>query len=220
MIQINLLPDELRHAGRTRPATLGLLFGATVVAFGGLAAVSLLWFNLHADRQARVDIAQEQLDSLVPRAQYADTLGREKGEFEKRNSTIGEIAKSRVAWARRLDRLGEIVNLDASQSRHKVWLESIDVDSRADASNPGVKLAGFSAGDDIDAVSNFHEDVTKDPVFAQGFKSSGLPSSSLEEPDEELVPVAKRGFSFEMKLPPKEKAKPAPKKPAEKPAAQ
>lgn len=214
MIQINLLPDELRRAKSSSPKALVLVFAASVLCFGGLGTAGFLWFNVRADKQGRVDIAQEQLDNLTPRAKYAETLAKEKADFEKRNKTIGEIATSRIVWTRKLDRLGEIVARDTTQRSHRVWLQSIDVDSRTESNNAGVELKGSSAGPDLDGVSNFHEDLKNDPVFSEGFVAYTSPQSKLGDEDDEFEPPVKRDFEFAVKLPAKEKKKAPPRKPA------
>jgi Tfp pilus assembly protein PilN len=215
MIQINLLPDEMRRSTRTSPRTLVLLFVASLFAFGGIGTAGFLWFNVRADKQARVDISQEQLDNMMPRARYADSLDKERSEYEKRNKTIGEIAASRIVWTRKFDRLSEIVSRDATQQRHRVWLESLQMDCKSD-SQGGVKFKGFNAGDDLEGVSNFHEDLAKDPVFGDGFAMFTAPESSQEDPEEDVEPAIKRSFRFDAKLPVKDKKKAAP---AAKPAA-
>jgi hypothetical protein len=214
MITINLLPDELRRATRTSPRTLGVLLVASLLGFGGLGTTGFLWFNVRADKQARVDISQEQLDNMLPRAKYADSLDAEKAEYEKRNKTIGEIAASRIVWTRKLDRMCEIVNRDMTFQRHRVWLKTLDVDAKADAANPMVRIKGYNAGEDIEGVSNFHEDLRTDPVFAKGFVSFTPPGSKLEDPEEGVVPAQKREFGFDAKLPAKEKKNTILKKPA------
>ena len=220
MIQINLLPDEMRRATRPSAQTLGVLFVASVLGFGGVGTAGFLWFNVRADKQARVDIAQDQLDNMMPRARYADSLDKEKSEFEKRNKTISEIAMSRIVWTRKLDRLSEIVSRDATQAQHKVWLSALDVDGRTDQTSAGVKVKGFSVGNDLQSVSNFHEDLAKDPVFAEGFVRFTPPDSKEHEPDEGIEPPVKREFKFDILLPTKDKKKPATKKaPAPAPAA-
>lgn len=219
MIQINLLPDELRSAGRSSPKAMVLLFAASVLCFGALGTAGFLWWNVRADKQARVDIAQEQLDNLMPRAKYADALQQEKAEFEKRNKTIGEIAASRIVWTRKLDRLGEIVANDSSQRGHQIWLSLIDIDARTDSARAGVELKGFAAGTDLDGVSNFHEELKTDPIFKEGFVAFTTPESKLGDAEDEFEPAMKREFGFDVKLPEKEKKAPPrkqapPKKPA------
>ncbi len=220
MIQINLLPDEMRRSTRSSPRTLLILFVASLLSFGGVGTAAVLWFSVRADRQARVDIAQEQLDNMTPRAKYADSLEKEKSEYEKRNKTIREIAASRIVWTRKLDRLSEVVSRDTTQQRHRVWLESLEVDAKSETANPGVKLKGFNSGDEIEGVSNFHEDLKTDPVFSEGFVALTPPDWKVDDPDENVEPAKKTEFKFEIKLPPKEKKKaPVAKKPAPKAGA-
>jgi len=207
MIQINLLPEEMRRATRTSPRTLALLFIASVLGCGAVGTAGFLWFNVRADKQARVEISQEQLENMMPRARYADALDKEKAEYEKRNKTIEEIAGSRIVWTRKLDRLNEIVSRDATQQRHKVWLGVLDVDARTDTQSAGVNVRGFSVGSDIEGVSNFHEDLKNDPVFREGFVGFTPPGSAVTDPDKELEPAVKREFKFDIKLPTKDKKK-------------
>ncbi len=219
MIQINLLPEELRRGSRSSPRALGLLFVTSILCFGALGTAGFLWFNVRADRQAHVDIAKDQFDNLSPRAKYADALAQEKSEFEKRNKTIGEIAASRIVWTRKFDRLGEIIAHDSTQRGHRIWLSSFDVDARTDSNRAGVEIKGFSSGSDLDGVANFHEDLKTDPVFNQGFVAFTTPESKLGDADEELEPPVKREFGFAIRLPEKEKKAPARKPAAPKQAA-
>lgn len=219
MIQINLLPDELRRNTRTSPKALALLFIASVVAFGSAGACGFLWFNVKSDREARVQIAQDQLDGLMPRAKYAEQLAKEKAEFDKRNKTINEIAASRVVWTRKLDRLCEVVNRDMTQGRHKVWLAALDVDTGSDNKAGFIKLEGLGAGPNIDNYTNFHDDLKSDPVFREGFSEFSAPSGKVDDPEPGFEPAEKTEFKFDVKMPVKDsKKKKAPKPPAEKPA--
>jgi Tfp pilus assembly protein PilN len=215
MIQINLLPEELRRNTRTSPKALALLFIVSVVSFGSAGFTGFLWFNVKADREARVQIAQDQLDGLTPRAKYADNLSKEKAEFDKRNKTITEIASSRVVWTKKLDRLSEIVNRDVTQGRHKVWMSSVDVDTGSDTKAGQVKVEGFSAGKNIDNYTNFHDDLKNDPVFKEGFAEYTAPSAKVEDPEAGVEPPEKTEFKFDVKMTPKDpKKKTAGKAPA------
>jgi Tfp pilus assembly protein PilN len=217
MIQINLLPDELRRSTRTSPKALALLFIVSVISFGSAGFCGFLWFNVKADKEARVQIAQDQLDALAPRAKYADQLSKEKSEFDKRNRTINDIAASRIVWTKKLDRLSEIVNRDVTQGRHKVWLSSLDVDTGSDTRPGAVKVEGYSTGKNIDNYTNFHDDLKSDPVFKEGFAEYTAPSGRVDEPEDGVEPPEKTEFKFDVKMQSKDPKKA--KKPAPKPAA-
>ncbi len=201
MIQINLLPEELRRVGSVPPKTLALLGAASVLGFGSLCTLAFLFFNVRADAANRVEIAQEQLDNLSPQAMYADALEKEKADFERRSDTIQQIASSRILWTRKLDRLSAIVNQDLSTGRHQAWLDQVDITSGRAGRAGSIKLKGFSATANIENVSNFHEDLSTDSVFAEGVESFTAPNSKRGEMEEELDPSQKMEFSFEVKLP-------------------
>ena len=210
MIEINLLPEEYQRSQRTSPRILGMLLVATVLAFGSLVAAGYLYFNVLSRAQSRVDQAREELDHLMPQVRYSDALEKEKAEFERRSKTIQEIASSRLLWTRKMDRMSEIVNQDLTTRRHQVWLSQIDVDSKIDSRTPGMSLKGYSAGNEIEKVSNFHEDLKTDPVFAEGFVQFTAPNQKLEEADEGVEPSEKIQFDFRIDLPPRDNKKQAP----------
>ncbi len=218
MIAINLLPDELRRNSRTSPKALVLLFVVSVVSFGSVGFTGFLWFNVKSDREARVNIAQEQLDGLMPRAKYADLLAKEKSEFDKRNKAIGEIASSRIVWTRKLDRLSEVVNKDVTQARHKVWLTSTDIDTGSDSKAGSIRISGYGAGKNLDNYANFYSDLKSDPVFSAGFAEFTAPSGKVDEGDTGVEPPEKVEFKFEVKMPSKDTKKKAPPKAEAQPA--
>ena len=201
MISINLLPAELRRNSKTSPKALALLFVVSVVSFGSAGFCGFLWFNVKSDREARVNIAQEQLDGFMPRAKYADLLAKEKSEFDKRNKAIGEIAASRINWTRKLDRLSEVVNKDVTQARHKVWLTGCDIDTGSDTKAGGIKLAGYGVGKSIENYANFYDDLKSDPVFSAGFAEFTAPNGKVDEGDTGVEPPEKVEFKFEVKMP-------------------
>ena len=205
MIQINLLPDEYKRATTVPPKSLAVLGVVSLLGFGSLGALGYLFFTMRSEASSRVEIAQEQLNNLRPRSQYADALEKEKADFEKRNSTISEIAASRILWTKKLDRLSAIVNEDRSTGRHMVWLEQLDIDSRVDTAAGGVKLRGHSATANVENVSNFHEDLQADPVFAEGFETFTAPGSKRGELSEDLEPAEQMDFDFQVLLPAKKK---------------
>lgn len=201
MININLLPDEFRRSQRSSPRTVLLLLAASILAFGSLGTIGYLYFTVRASKQSDVDIDTERLANLRPQAEYSDRLTKEKQEFEKRNKTIREIASSRVLWTEKMDRFSEIINRDITTGRHQVWMSSLDIDSKPDSRTPGIKLKGYSAGSAIEKVSNFHEDLKNDSVFASSFVGMTAPKSKLENPEAGFDPPEKISFEFEMQLP-------------------
>lgn len=219
MIQINLIPEEFKRSSTLPARSLLVLAIASLLGFGSVGALGYLFFNVRAEAANRVEIAQEQLSHLSAREKYADDLDRERAEFEKRHKTIQEIAGSRILWTKKMDRLSTVINTDRTSGRHQVWLSSLDVDARASSKAGGMGLKGHSATANLEAVSNFHEDLQSDPVFAQGFVLFTAPSSRLGDRNDEVDPPDQMDFTFDVKLPVKETKKAAPAKPAKAPPA-
>ena len=202
MIEINLIPEDLRRQGTTPPKTLAILAGACVLASIATFACAWMFLGVRSAAQDRVEMAQGQLNGLNTRQKYAEALEKERAEFQKRSKTIQEIAGGRVVWTRKLDRLSAIVNQDLESGRHQVWFASLDCDAGATKAG-GIKFKGFSAGNKVESVSNFHEDLKQDAVFVEGFEGFTHPNMKLSQLETDFDPPVKMEFDFESRFPAK-----------------
>ena len=206
MIEINLLPEDLRRPGATPPRTLGVLIVAAVLSTSSLASLGYVYLDIYAATQSQMEIAQDQFSSLDPQLRFAKDLEREKDEFQKRHTTISEIASSRVLWSKKLDRLCVVVNQDLESGRHQVWMDQLDLDSGS-SKQGGMKFRGYSGGGLLINVSNFHGDLQRDEAFVEGIVEFTPPTTRLSEVEPEYQPPERWDFSFEAKFPEKAKKK-------------
>jgi Tfp pilus assembly protein PilN len=146
---VNLLPrDDARGKSRqTNPVVLGGVI-AVVVATALLAAVFLTVSSGVADKQARLDAAQAELDATPvppPADASASTLEQEKGQ---RVVALSTALGKRVAWDRVLRELSLVLPED-------VWLSTLS------AKAPGEAAAAGPAGFTITGKTYSHDGVAR-----------------------------------------------------------
>lgn len=131
MIEINLLPPELRPVERTPlPRFLVWCVGAAVAVAGGflLVFMYLKWLPDLKQESATLD---EQISQKQALAAEADKLDREIAEIGKRQKAIEQLWKGRTIWWAKLDQLVDLVP-------EYVGLESLSFKSTA-ARGPAAK---------------------------------------------------------------------------------
>lgn len=197
MIRIDLLPPEYKKAERTAPmvflATVGLVVFACLALFG----MGYVWFGVVGKARGDVQIAEEQLANLKPRADYSDRLEAEKKEFSARLLQIKEFSDSRILWTKKLDCLASLIDAPPEPMNHVVWLESFDMDM-ASGRKMGVNMKGYSETAEIRRVSNFHASL-KDSEFFDGFASISNPTAKVVI-DEAYDPKESCEFEFALEL--------------------
>jgi hypothetical protein len=213
----------MRRADRTPPAIFLAVLTVTVLTCGAVGALGYLYLVVLGSVRTEQENANREFTALVPQAQYADALDKEKAEYERRSKAIVGIADSRMAWTQKLDRLANIIHGDGSTERHMVWLDGIKIDMNA-STNRGLDLKGFSGTDDLKKLSDFHKDLSHDPEFFSQFVKITDPEGKLEK-TEGVLPEEAFKFDFKMLLadkapPPKGGKAPAqPGQPAQAPAS-
>jgi hypothetical protein len=120
MIRINLLPaDRRKKAAGPWPRMTGLIAAAALLA---VSAVTALWSAHVADRLGK-DVTGLERDLEKARALSAETarLESDLAPLRQKSAIVGRVARARrVTWARRLDRVAEILDREAP----RVWLTS------------------------------------------------------------------------------------------------
>ncbi|KAF0244802.1 MAG: hypothetical protein FD180_2173 [Planctomycetota bacterium] len=120
MIRINLLPaDRRKREAGPWPRMSGLIAAAALLAITSSAA---LW-NAHVANRLGNDVAGRERDLVKARASSAETarLEAELAPLRQKAEIVARVERARrVTWARRLDRVAEILDRDAP----RVWLSS------------------------------------------------------------------------------------------------
>lgn len=122
MIQINLLPHDLRPVKRTPlPYILSVLLLLLAVAV--IATVHLGVVAEVGAQQAQLDENRRRLDALQPIVDEANELTLKKQQLAARIETINEIVSDRIIWSRQLWNLARL-------APENVWFSSFLTDTR------------------------------------------------------------------------------------------
>ena len=119
MIEVNLLPPELRPLDRTPlPRLLSILGG---VAITGLEVVwlLLLFKKTIPDEEWTVKQKRGNLKTLAPQTEKLNKIKAETAEFVQHETEILALLKKRRRWTPILDRLASLVP-------EKVWLTRLN----------------------------------------------------------------------------------------------
>ncbi|MEK7470049.1 MAG: hypothetical protein AAB074_21995 [Planctomycetota bacterium] len=120
MIRINLLPaDRRKREAAPWPRMTGLIAAAALLA---ITAAAALWSARVADRLGK-EVAAFDRDIEKARASAAETsrLEAELAPLRQKAEIVERVGRARrVTWARRLDRVAEILDYGSPQ----VWLSS------------------------------------------------------------------------------------------------
>lgn len=150
MIEINLLPKELRV--RKRKETSSVPFSIPVVPIAaGILGITLLALLavilLSGDKTRYVEGLNAEWESIKPQKQRFDKITSELAEFEKALNFVKKISEAEVNWAKLLRGLNEAVTPG-------IWLSRLNLEGQSKAFNykdPGespsrLVLAGHAMG--------------------------------------------------------------------------
>ena len=196
MIRINLLPDEFRRSERTSTKIFAAMLVAVIAVCSAFGWFGLTYFGDLGELEARHRQLDDQLASLKDRCTYCDALEGEKAEYEKRSSTITEIAQSRMLWTDVLDQVYDVVNNDGNTDRHMTWFKSIQVQKGDAARGPTVSMPGAVQGNQIKRVTDFYDDMGAGRFF-NDVGDSSMPQATREMDPKRNPPEA---LAFNMKF--------------------
>lgn len=108
MIEINLLPAEMRKVDRTSLRRLLCLVTAAVLVSGSIIGLAMSAKRYTGEKARRTTLTQE-VARLEPVAKEYDVLSAEVQEIETRISTISDIKSTRLRWGMKLDQLYAIL---------------------------------------------------------------------------------------------------------------
>ncbi len=222
MIEINLLPPDMRKVDRTSLKRL-LAVVAAVVLFSGSAIGVTISLRSHHVQSTRNASATAEVARAEKVAREYDVLQAELSSIETRLQTIEEIRSTRMRWGRKLDELYAILP-------DYVWFEKLELKTTRAPANQGnvntLVLDCYLAGSDEKRYAEFRRVLTGEVVgdaplsggeFFGDFASLGYSGWSREEFKDTEEGVA---LKFSLELPVKSAAPaPAAPKPVVRPAA-
>jgi Tfp pilus assembly protein PilN len=208
MIRINLLPEGYTKSDRTPLGRFALVAGCMMGVLTSLAVFGFEHFGKLREINAQRETTASELAALKNEEAYADALQREKDDFRKRSETIQSIGHSRILWTKKLDQFLDVVDAGGDRERHFIWLRSLDVKpghdgQGADRDGGTLQIKGYSGGQHLQRLSDFHADLKRPPFFDDFFDIDD-PSGKVVEFDGEAEPHQAWEFDMKMRLKPRD----------------
>ena len=207
MIEVNLLPQELRRVEHTPlPRFLTIIVGTTFVSI--LIALGAIFHLRRLPDVARMDAAlnQEVTTSTQSEKEHDLLLGQME-EVKQRKRAIAEIWRARIIWSQKLQQLGQMMPKFIGLS--KLTIEEAKRSGRDNEVGGYLSLASVCAGADVDRLAMFRRilcgdypaNESPDPwigrVWYQDFASiDATPWVRKDMPDY----VEKEALDFTLKL--------------------
>lgn len=206
----------MRKVDRTSLKRLLCMVTAVFLVSASLIALTLSVRRHHTEASRKVHLTQE-VARVEPLAKEYDVLSAEIQEIEMRINTIAEIESTRLRWGRKLDQLYTILP-------EYVWFSKVELkQTRGRGAQLGQSSANLSfecyvAGADEKRYAEFRRILTGELVgegpytgeeFFADFDELGYSGWSREE-----FPATEEGVAlkFDLELPVKSLAAPAPSK--------
>jgi uncharacterized protein (DUF3820 family) len=165
MIEINLLPPEMRKVDRTSMKRLTTMVTAVVLLSASVIGVTVFLKGYYSEKSENV-VLDSEARRLEPLAKEYDVLSAELKAIETRIATIDEIRTTRLRWGRKLDQMYAILP-------DYVWFEKVELKQTKAASAAGagatskVVLECYLAGADEKRYSEFRR-ILSGEVVADG----------------------------------------------------
>lgn len=206
MIHINLLPNDMRKSEGLPLRRIGALALGAGVASASLMLLLTVHFGLMQTARGHHSQAEQRLAGLNPDVKYADALSKEKAEYKRRSETIQTISDSRVLWTKKVDELFDVIDFGEKADRHFVWLNDLKVSAprsaggnRKQQTGGELEIRGFSATEDLQKYSDFHEDLKKSSFF-EDFNDINDPAGKVMSFQEDVRPQKAWDFNLKMTL--------------------
>ena len=153
MIEVNLLPQELRRVEHTPlPRFLVIIVGTTLVSVA-MAFGAILNLRKLPDLTRSEGALIAEIGAASQSEREHDLLVGQIEEVKQRKRAIAEIWRARIIWSRKLEELSEIIpkfiGLD------KLTLEGGKRSGRSGKTGGYLNLASVCAGGDVDRLAMF-----------------------------------------------------------------
>ncbi len=180
MIEINLLPEELRNRvakpTKEQPAKVvakpGLqqLILVIPLIFVILIIVHIIIASLGVTRYSQLSLLKNKWEKMLPERKTLEEFNNEHMLYSEGSKDIQKLVNERINWAEKLDRLSSILPPG-------MWLESISVSGKA--FNLHGKVVSL-AKEEVSLIRNFVDDLKNKPNFVKNFSTLELSSIKKE----------------------------------------
>lgn len=196
MIEINLLPDELKK----KKAKKGMKFDLADMALpkisympiligivGLLVAVYLGLVTISAIKNHTLNKLDKEWKVLLPKKKELDELRAQIKELERKNAIMEELFSSRFIWADKINQLSDTLP-------EGLWLENLSLTKSRSSTSAGQKRSGKGSqqrmsgtlelkgsaalpeGDEMIAIGKFIKNLKEEQGFIKDFDNIELSS--------------------------------------------
>lgn len=171
MIQVNLLPEELRKIERMRKVkvNVALLVGAAVAVAAVVIGIILFIVGQRVHRLAEI---KRRLQEITPQREEADALFKKKQEIGKEIGALNAFSDGRLLWGRTLNAISDAMPKE-------LFLSRVGYNSK-----PPVLLAikGEAVpGCGSEKMVEFIETLRRSPAFIKAFPQLDYAIESLDK---------------------------------------
>ena len=214
MIELNLLPKELRHKKKKRPMPKIPIIPIFVGVMGVLIVIHLLLILLINNNKGLLVTLNKKWDQMQPQREETGKIAKEINDLEKRLAAVRALAKPDKDWTEILNGLNQAVITN-------VWLYSLEMKQKREFVDTGknkavrlfLHLRGYALGKSEQAtslVAKFINSLKKNGDFSDYFDGIELRNmTSLQVSGEEAMM-----FELSCRFKQTEDVKAAGKKPA------
>ena len=148
MIEINLLPEEMRQPEGTPPARLAIILLGVVVGCFFSFLVAKYWLVEIPNMQTEINNRNTEIEDLKKRKETVEKVIAQIEVLNQKVNALDKLIDSRVRFARILDRLADSVPTEGA------WFRSFNVapDAAPSTGVPGagkryvINLTGYTTG--------------------------------------------------------------------------
>lgn len=160
MIEINLLPEELRpRIVKGGSVDAKAVLGSIPLVIGALVVVNILLWVFLLIREVELGMLNAKWEKLQPQQQLIDNSRRESAELSADAKLTRELLEQRIAWGEKLNKLS--LYLPSG-----VWFKELSV-SAGEFLLKGSVIS--LEKEEMTLVNTFVSSLKKDPVFVKNF---------------------------------------------------
>ena len=166
MIEVNLLPQELRRIEHTPlPRFLIIIMGTTLVSIALALGAIVHMRNLPDLARADQALTDEVMAAAQSQREHDQLLGQ-IDEVKQRKLAIAEIWRARIIWSRKLDQLSQMI--PKFIGLEKLTLEESRSAGAGNETGGYLNLESVCAGADVDRLAMFRRILRGDYPAKEG----------------------------------------------------
>lgn len=167
MIEINLLPGELRPKAQAQSQQVFYLLNATPFIFGILICIHLFLAALAIFKGSEFLFLNSKWQRLAPQRKILEDFKKEYTTLSEDAQLIQQLTRQRIIWSQSLNKL-------SSDLPSGVWLNNVSI-TPSDFTLSGSVMS--LQKNEMALIDELMDNLKNDPVFFKDFKNLDLTST-------------------------------------------